>query len=243
MLFKIRNASYVYPNKALAFEKVHFSIEKNEVLCICGANGSGKSSLLRVMAGIFELTKGEIEASKSLLELSSLLFQVPDMQLLGQYVHEEIFLNNANPSEKEREKAFNLLKSFDLLECMDKEIDSLSFGQKRKLCLALCLMQEPLLLLLDEPTSGLDYPAQKQLREMLLNLKKDTQKGMSLCIVCHDIEFFADFVDKVIFLEEGEQIFYGNVEEAFCFLEENPHIGVKLPSYWKKEKKILPWND
>ncbi len=243
MLLEVKNASYIYPNKVKAFENIDFNVSKQEVLCICGANGSGKSSLLRVIAGILEVSEGEIRADKDLFELSSLLFQVPDMQLLGQYVLEEMFLNRANPTESDIEKAFELLKSFDLLEFKDKEIDALSFGQKRKLCLALCLMQEPELLLLDEPTAGLDYPAQKQLRKILLELKNDTQKNRALCIVCHDIEFFADFADKVLFMQEGRQVFYGNIEQALSYLEQNPSIGVKLPSYWKKEKKILAWED
>ncbi len=241
MLFQIKDASFTYPNNVKAFEEINFSIEANECICICGANGSGKSTLLRVIAGILELEHGEIIAKKNLLELSSLLFQEPDMQLLGQNIEEELFLTRTNLSEEEVEKAFELLDSFALLKHKDKDIDKLSFGQKRKLCLALCLLQEPSLLLLDEPTSGLDFPAQKQLREILLDLKK--QKEMSLCIICHDIEFFADLADKVLIIENGKQLFWGSVENAFNFLENNPEGGIKLPSYWKKDKKIQSWNE
>ncbi len=242
MLFEMKNGTFVYPNKIKAFENLNFSLEKNECLCICGANGSGKSSLLRIMAGILELSSGEIISQKPLLELSALLFQEPDMQLLAQNVFEEMFLTKANPSEKDVENAYLLLQKFDLLQSKDKDISSLSFGQKRKLCLALSLMQAPDLLLLDEPTSGLDYKAQKQLREILLELKNDKTKKMSLCIICHDIEFFADFADKILILENSQQIFLGKVEQAFDFLEQNPHIGVKLPSYWKNSKKIQAWD-
>lgn len=226
MILHIEKATYSYGYGQKAFEDLNFSLKKGEVLCVCGANGSGKSTLLRVMAGVLDLSEGSIVSEKNLLDLCSILFQEPDLQLLGQNVWEEILLSSPNPSKEEKEKAQNLLACFKLWEKREESIDSLSFGQKRKLCIATALMQEPEVLLLDEPTAGLDYPAQKQIKEIFLDNKK---KAISQCIVCHDIEFFVDFADSLLLLEEGKQVYYGNVEEGLGYIKEHENIGIRLP--------------
>ncbi len=238
MIFEIKDGGYSYPYNKQAFEGLNFSLEEGEVLCICGANGSGKSTLLQVMAGVLELTSGEIISENSLFDMCALLFQEPDMQLLGQNVWEEMLITIANPSDEEKEKALNLLKEFDLDKKMSDSQDSLSFGQKRKLCLAASLMQNPRILLLDEPSSALDYPALLQLRKILLDNKN---KELAQCIVTHDIEFFLDIADKVLLMSEGKQLFLGSIEEALNYIEKNDDIGVRLPQYWKYQHKIMPW--
>ncbi len=238
MIFEIKEGGYSYPFNKIAFENLNFSLQEGEVLCICGANGSGKSTLLQVMAGVLDLTNGQIISENSLFEMCALLFQEPDMQLLGQTVWEEMLITLPNPNDVEKEKALNLLKEFDLDKKISDSLDSLSFGQKRKLCLGASLMQNPKLLLLDEPSSALDYPALVQLRKIILDNKS---KELAQCIVTHDIEFFLDIADKILLMSEGKQLFIGNVEEALNYIENHDNIGVRLPQYWKYQHKIMPW--
>ncbi len=232
MLLKLENCAYSYKNQ-LAFQDISFSIERNEILCICGRNGSGKSTLLQLMAGILEQEKGkiyleekEIDNTSILQENSALLFQEPDLQLLGQDVLEEILLIFPNPNEEEKQRAKELLTRFNLWEKRKNSIHALSFGEKRKLALASALMEKPKLLLLDEPSAGLDYPAELELVKIVEENKK---QGLSQCIATHDLGFCASLVDKILLLDKGRQVYFGDLSKGLKYIEEHPEIGIKLP--------------
>ncbi len=238
MILKVNNLFFAYSKNSTILENINFSLQEGEILCVCGENGTGKSTLLSLLAGILEAKKGMIECKIPLKEMSAMIFQDPDMQILGQSVLEEMLMLFPNHSDELLEKILKTLMDFELLEKKDALVSTLSYGQKRKLALASSLMLDPKILLYDEPSSHLDYPALLQLRKIILENKV---KKISQCIVAHDIEMYADIADYFLLLHKGKQVFYGRVEDALNFIEENKNINIKLPAYWKIEKKIMPW--
>ncbi len=232
MLLKLENCTYKYKNES-AFASLSFSIKKGEVLCICGKNGSGKSTLLQLLAGILELTEGtiyfdneKVKDTNMLQENSAILFQEPDIQLLGQNVLEEVLLIYPKPTKEQEEKAKDLLMRLKLWEKKDNLISALSFGEKRKLAFASALIENPNLLLLDEPTAGLDYPAEQ---ELIMLLEDNKKQGLTQCIATHDLAFCVPYADKILLLEEGTQAYFGDVENAILYIKNNPQIGIRLP--------------
>ncbi len=243
MIINVKNLSFAYKGCDTILEGLDFSLDKSEILCVCGENGTGKSSLLCLLAGILEPSKGEIVSQDiSLGKLSALIFQNPDMQLLGQSVLEEMLMIYPNIDEEKISEALKLLEDFGLSEKKESPIENLSFGQKRKLALASSLMQKPSLLLYDEPSAHLDYPSLLQLRKCILENK---ERNIAQCIVAHDVEIYADIADKILLLHKGKQVFYGSVPAAFDYIEEHKEIAIRLPSYWQNQdknlRKILPW--
>ncbi len=238
MILEAQNISFSYAKGINTLTDIHFTLQKGEILCICGANGSGKSTLLQILAGIIEVQHGKVITDLDISEQSALLFQDPDMQILGQDLYEDMLIQFPNPSAEQKNKSLELLKQFGLLEKKNAPVDELSFGQKRKLALASSLMSSPALLLLDEPSSFLDYPA---LRELRTHLKHNKSQGITQCIVAHDIELYVDIADSLLLLNEGTQEFFGTIEEGLNYIENNPSFPVKLPYRWKEHKKILPW--
>ncbi len=232
MQLKLENCAYSYKN-IKAFDLVSLEIEKGEILCICGKNGSGKSTLLQAIAGILEIEEGsiffdnkKIEDTSLLHEKSAILFQEPDIQLLGQDVLEEVLLVYPNPAQMQEEKAKELLIRLRLWDKRNNLISALSFGEKRKLAFASALIEEPSILLLDEPTAGLDYPAEKELINIL---QENKESGLTQCIATHNLEFCAPFIDKVLLLEDNKQVYFGNLDNALEYIKNNKEIGIRLP--------------
>ena len=159
---------------------------------------------------------------------TALLMQDADMQILGATVEEDLLIgtplsltapkaakqnqageaDSAPPcnAKSPQERAWDLALRFDLADHWHSPPHTLSYGQKRKLCLASALMREPAILLLDEPFSGLDYPAIKELRALLQACK---ESGMTLVISTHDLEPILSFTDSVLMLSPVHPPLFG----------------------------------
>lgn len=191
-----------------ALRDLRLCLMRGELLCLAGVNGSGKSTLLCLLAGLYSCTRGRLEvlgvdlgaASETerqrVFAGTALLMQDPEAQILGASVREDLLLGLAADAALTRE-ALALARRFGLEEHLDSPPHMLSYGQKRKLCLATALMRKPRLLLLDEPFSGLDYPAVKELRALLREFK---DAGMSMVLSTHDLEPVLAFTDNVLLL-------------------------------------------
>lgn len=192
-----------------------FQLACGECLCLAGVNGSGKSSLLCLLAGIFTCESGELdvfgqdlvcppaEQWRTASRRSALLMQDADLQILGATPEEDLVLGLT--TEEEKARALRLAHDLALTGQLHEPVHTLSHGQKRKLSLAAALARDPALLLLDEPFSGLDYPAVKELRRILLECKRN---GKTLVISTHDLEPVLSFSDHILLLSpDGESIF------------------------------------
>lgn len=225
---------FTYPGAAhKTLKNLTFQIAAGSICCLLGVNGSGKTTLLSLLAGIFNPEKGEAsvfghslpDRKGALKGKCALVPQDPDMYILGSLVEEDLLLA-LDPSDASlKEKALQLAESFGLSDMLQQPVHMLSYGQKRKLCLASALTASPGLLLLDEPFAGLDYPATISMRESLMRNKKN---GITQIVTVHDLDVVADLADRFILLKYGELVSAGG-PEIFGSLAD---AGVRPPCWW-----------
>ena len=227
---------------------VKFSIDRKEFIGIIGPNGSGKSTLLRTATKIIKPSKGEIYLEKkrlddiSLKELSKSVavvpqgtmttfpFKVMDMVLMGRipYIENRLGLE----SKEDIRIAYESLKSVDALGLEDRFIDELSGGERQRVIIAKALAQKPKILFLDEPTTHLDIAHQIEIFSLLKKL--NTETGLTIVTILHDLNLASDYCDKLILLSEGrikkqgapvEVLDYKTIEEVYktcVIVKENP---------------------
>lgn len=221
-LLRGKGLAYAYERGlAPVFSGVSFTVKSGEIMGLGGVNGSGKSSLLAVVAGLARQDQGAFflgpegaEAGADLRRKEAcLLMQDANMQIFGATVGEDLLLTRTDPTPGEMEAAKTLAARLGLLKLWDSSPDRLSYGQKRKLCLASALLEKPRLVLLDEPFSGLDYPAA---REMLAILKELKQEGLAVIISAHDFTDVFPLLTSILLMpgEGAHEPFFGPASEA-----------------------------
>ena len=174
---------------------------------IIGYNGSGKSSLLRLLCGLLTPDSGDLtvhglntrDHQKTLFKTAGLIFQNPDHQLIFPTVIEELCfgLRNLGYSKTDAtERAEQILDRYHRPHWRDRPVASLSEGQKQLLCILSVLLMQPQVLLFDEPYSALDYPTRHQLANVIRELPQQA------IMVSHEPHSFIGF-DRVIWLDQG----------------------------------------
>ena len=201
-------------------------IERGSVTAIIGANGAGKTSLLKALACKIPAAKGTVLldgvsiASLSKTELSKtfgFLAAIPaakNLETVFELVSRSAMAANqiSRVSPRLREEIDTLLERTSLTAVKDKRIGELSSGYKQCAVIAAALVKNPEVLLLDEPTSSLDYSHQLQVMNLLSSLKKE--RGMTIIAVIHDLNLAARFADQIVVLKEGSIVAKGNPHEV-----------------------------
>lgn len=212
-------------NIALQFEEVFFryqrnspdilkgmnlTIYENEIFCILGENGSGKSTALKVSADLLPIYSGKIRVfGKKLKSYKKGALYQNCLAMLPQDV-QTLFLRNTVREELERINAGQL--PFDVEKLCDRHPYDLSGGEQQLLALAKVLHANPKLLLLDEPTKGIDANSKLQLIQILRKLKEN---GMTIVIVTHDMELSAECADRCGMFFHGGIVSTGTPKEFF----------------------------
>lgn len=179
-------------------------------IAIIGDNGSGKTSLLRLLNALVEPDEGEVfvngvstKKNGSLIRKKmGLVFQNPDTQIIMPIVEEDLAfgLKNRGLSALDIEKAVDsILNSYNIQHLRGQPIHSLSGGEKQILAICAILITDPSILLFDEPTSGLDFSNKKVIHKIINELDQQ------IIVVTHDFELIEKF-DRVIVLEAGKVI-------------------------------------
>ncbi|MFV0423923.1 energy-coupling factor ABC transporter ATP-binding protein [Oleidesulfovibrio sp.] len=242
-MITISSVSFTYPGAAEAvLRDVTLRVERGTLLCLCGANGSGKSTLLSLLAGLFapsggSLSVGSVQGKGQERELrrqAALMLQDADLQIIGSTVEEDLMLT-AGHGEEAYTRAYAMAQRFDLAKHWQSPVQILSYGQKRKLCLAAATLREPQLLLLDEPFSGLDYPAMMELREVL---RANARAGLTQIVSVHDVEPVIDLATAGAVLHKGGLAVSG---EPARILERAHEFGLRVPCSWRHGHGIQPW--
>ncbi|MEM2108922.1 MAG: ABC transporter ATP-binding protein [Candidatus Odinarchaeota archaeon] len=216
-------------------EDVSLSIFEHDLLAVIGVNGGGKSTLLKVIAGLIKPFKGEVKVFGNSPEKArdfigylpqynvfdlNFPITVLDVVLTG-ILGKKLLLKNY--SKEDREAAFEALKTVKMAGFEDRKLGSLSGGQLQRVLIARAIIKKPRLLLLDEPTSSLDSDMQKSFYELLLELKNK----MSIIIVSHDIGVISSYVDKMACLNK-RLYYHGPVEGALATLQDVYQCPVEL---------------
>ena len=186
-ILDIEAMSFGYDEKVI-FEDFSLSISQGEAVILLGPSGVGKSTLLRLLAGLDKPTKGRIDYAKIDHLKTRLVFQEPRLfPWLSVRGNLHFALRAAEvPAAQWAERIENLLQEVGLLTEIDSSIQSLSVGMAQRIALVRALCCRPQLLLLDEPFSALDPKRRRQLQDDLLGLISQTESAVVM--VTHDIE-------------------------------------------------------
>lgn len=217
-----------------ALKSVSMEFEENSFTVIGGENGSGKSVLMSIIAGLEDCSSGDIETFAQ----CGLVFQEAETQILGETPFEDVCFGPKNLGWKKAdviEAANKALEITGLIEKKDFPARFLSGGEKRRLAVACMIAMDLPILILDEPYANLDYSGVKQVNALLKELKKS---GKTIILLTHEIEKCLGLADKFIVLFRGEKVFDGTPEEGLKENLEQWNIKNPLTAYNKLEDLV-----
>jgi len=240
-LFVLQNISKTFYPKFQALTNITFSVNKGDFIVIAGANGSGKTVLMHIIAGLEEASKGELIFFKE--QRVGLVFQEADSQILAETVAEDVAFGPKNAGlskEAVKQKVHESLQWTSLLEKKDFSSRLLSGGEKRRLALAGILALDSDIFIFDEPFANLDWPSVRQVCELLEKLKKE---GKTILVLTHELEKILAYANRFIILSQGRAVFDGSVEEGLSeqMLTKLENWGIRNPLQSYKKKEDLHW--
>lgn len=194
MFLKVKGLKYSFENSNI-IKDVTFNLKKGEKILISGANGSGKSTLLKLIAGIKKADGVEFNGKRI-----GFVFQNPEDQFIYEKVSEELAFgleNQGIPREEMENRIYSTLKKLNILELKNRDINTLSGGQKQKVAIASQLILNVDLLILDEITSMLDPKSTKEVHDVIKNLE-----NVSIIKVSHDKKE-VNMMDKILIFDDG----------------------------------------
>lgn len=223
-MIEVNNLSFSYNQKEEALKNVSFNIADHEWVSIIGHNGSGKSTIAKLLVGLLAPTSGSIsidgvelneKSVASLRHKVGIVFQNPDNQFVGYNVKYDIAFGLEN-HKVERSEMISLIEEYtkkvDMYEYLEREPQTLSGGQKQRVAIAGILALNCDVIILDEATSMLDPEG----TEDIINLIKElhTKYNKTVITITHDLNL-AQLSDRVIVMRLGEKIAEGNPEDIF----------------------------
>lgn len=235
------------PHKQNAVEDVSFTINKGEWITIVGHNGSGKSTMAKLMSGLLMPLQGEVRIKREILTEENIwairsqigiVFQNPDNQFVGATVQDDVAFsleNNGVPHEEMVKRVHNALRQVKMEDFINHEPHHLSGGQKQRVAIAGALAMHPQILILDEATSMLD----PQGREEVLTIVEELRKEIDLTVlaITHDLEE-ALLADRIIFMNAGKKYAEGTPEEIFVLGDDLVQFGLDMPFAMKMTKLL-----
>ena len=199
-----------------ALDNVSFSIKSGSCTVIGGANGSGKSVLMSIIAGLSKPSSGTIAITgdDSKPAKAGLVFQEADSQILGETPLEDVMFGakNAGLSKADAQSAAeNVLEKVGLKDKMNYPARFLSGGEKRRLAVAGILVMMRPLIIFDEPYANLDYDGIKQVNALIELLKSEKK---TIIVLMHDIEKCLGLAGQFIVLHNGKKVFDGSADDG-----------------------------
>lgn len=237
--------SYTKDTKIL--KGINFQIFDNEYVCIIGHNGSGKSTISKILAGLLKPQSGSIKlfgeeiTAKNVKHLRNnigIVFQNPDNQFVGLTVEDDIAfgLENRKVPTNEMGKIIELAaKSIGVSNLLNKEPTELSGGQKQKVAIAGILAINPKVIIFDESTSMLDPKAKNELKELIVDLRDKINK--TIISITHDMEEVIN-ADKVIIINGGNVHCIGSPSEVFLQDNNLASLNLDFPFTLKLSTKL-----
>jgi ABC-type Fe3+/spermidine/putrescine transport system ATPase subunit len=211
-MIELRNLSFSYEDNII-LKDINLTVSNNERLVILGSSGSGKTSLLRLIAGFIAPASGEILIDGDIVSKEGKLIITPDkrevamvFQDLALWPHMNVYENIAFglklrkiPKNIRKEKVKEMLSLVDLAGYEKRRIEELSGGQQQRVALARALILSPKVLLMDEPLSSLDNTLNKKLRKEIIKLQE--KFGFTLVYVTHNEEEAEEIGTRIITLD------------------------------------------
>lgn len=241
-MIKFDNVSFAYDrnekdNKAL--DSVSFEIKKGEFVSILGMNGSGKSTIAKIMDGILLPTEGDAtvmgmntKSEANLLEIRQnlgLVFQNPDNQIIATIVEEDVAFGPENlglPTPEIRKRVDDALEIVSMTEYKKHAPNLLSGGQKQRLAIAGILAINPNIIVFDEPTAMLDPVGRKEVMDTIIKLNKEYEK--TIILITH---FMSEAVlsDRLMVMHEGRLVWDDTPRRIFSDVKRVHSLGLDVP--------------
>lgn len=246
MSLVLDHVSYIYgedtPLSMKALNDICLKIPDGQFIGIIGHTGSGKSTLVQHLNGLIKASQGHIYYNgedidckdfdkKKLRSNVGLVFQYPEHQLFEIDVFSDVCFGPRNlglPKEEVEARAKEALAQVGLSEEFYTQSPfELSGGQKRRAAIAGVLAMKPQVLILDEPTAGLDPKGRDEILNQIKKLQTET--GMTILLVSHSMEDVAEYVDRIIVMNQGSVMFDDEPREVFRHYKELEEVGLAAP--------------
>lgn len=201
-MIKIENVNFSYSNQ-LVLENINYEIEKNDFAGIIGANGGGKSTMLKLILGILKPNSGKITINAKKTSYvpqahkinPTFPISVIDLVLTGKLNKFAFFFS----SKQDKIEATKCLELVGMKDYINKKFTNLSGGQQQRVLIARAILSGCDLLLLDEPTASIDAKGQIEIFELL---KKLNDNGICILCVCHDVMLLSSYANKIINIQK-----------------------------------------
>ena len=221
-MIQLKNISHFYGSKT-ALQNISLDIESDRITCLLGSSGCGKTSILRIIAGLENPTHGQLIIGGNTLSADGKIIIPPQnrgigfiFQDLALWPHFTVFDNIAFGLQERKESnveetVLKMLDFFDLSSHVDKFPHQLSGGQKQLVAISRALVLKPKILLMDEPLANIDVKLKRRILEHIKSMKKNF--SLSIVYVTHDHREAIAIADQIIVLNEGELEAVGSVDD------------------------------
>ena len=224
---------------------INVSFHKGDLVALVGNNGAGKSSLIKLIAGIVKPNEGEVivqgmKTSKASPEklsgIVSYVYQNPEEMFIDDSVRKDIeYYLKVRKTPNYKEIVDQLIEDFSLVDIQHHDGRLLSGGQQRRASLAIGAAMNPAVILLDEPTANLDIATQKQMIHMLAKLRKHVQ---TVIVATHDMQLVSEWSNRVIVMNEGKIVCDGDRLSVFADNELLERAGLASPQILQLSHKL-----
>ena len=251
---EIEHLSFSYDEQIKALDDVSFSIEEGSYTVIVGHNGSGKSTIAKLMIGLMEAQSGIIRVDGTVLKEESvydirdkigIVFQNPDNQFIGATVADDIAFgleNHQVPHDQMQAIIDEFAARVNMSKYLNSEPTKLSGGQKQRVAIAGVLAMRPQILIFDESTSMLDSQGKAEINALVKRIHEET--GITIISITHDIEEMVSS-DHVIVMKAGKVVMDGtpaevlNNEEELIKMQLDIPFSLKFVNEMKKQGIVL----
>lgn len=248
-MIRVKSLSYIYnqnnPYQTLALDDVSFTINQGETVGVIGPSGSGKSCLLRCLAGVLTPISGGItfdsQESSARPEIG-LIIQEPEIQFFNETVYQEIAFaleNRGLRRDAIEEVVCSVLKETGYRGEHNRSPFHLSGGEQRRVAIACILSLNPQVLLLDEPTVGLDFSGLEMIEEIIAGFKAHYKTAI---VVSHNLDFLYRNVDRYLVLNQGKIAADFSKSNFENYIELLRKSGLAIPELVELKNREIPFD-
>lgn len=235
---EVKNLSFSYDESKITIDDISFTVEEGSYTTVVGHNGSGKSTVAKLLAGLLEKKSGEIRLgglelnNENLTKIRSMIgivFQNPDNQFIGSTVRDDIAFgleNHCVPQAQMDDIINTNAARVGMTKYLDHEPTRLSGGQKQRVAIAGVLAMKPKILIFDEATSMLDPQGKDEIKKVIKQLHEES--SLTILSITHDIDEVASS-DHVIVLNKGKLVRTGTPHEVFSDEKQLKEIQLDIP--------------